>query len=375
MNNKKTWIWEHENYPHFIYDRDEIDKIIIETTKTQGVLEGVLRHLTHKENDSIILENAIDEIMTSSKIEGEILQRSSVRSSLKKQIEKIDDKLSSKHTDNLAEIQEDANIHHNPLSIEKLNNWHYNLLIEGDYDKEQVTPGEFRNYDDMYIQTGEGIRTKIHYIALPEEDIAENMSKFLEYCNSSKENIFIKSAIVHIWFEQIHPYGDGNGRIGRNITNYLLSKELGLDTRYFSFSNAILQNDKSYYEALEKTNKLSSNPNLDLSHWIKVHTNFINSAINTTIKHIDKIIKKTKFYDHIEEIKINNNQSKAINMLLEGRSDIITNAIYRVVTNTTQVTASRQLADLVKKGVLKKVLDQEGRSAAYELNIQSSFQS
>ena len=368
MNDQKMWIWEHQDYPLFAYDKNEIEAIIFEASKAQGALEGILKHLTNQENDAIRLESMIDEIMTTSKIEGEILQRSSVRSSLRKQTEKIDDHLSSKHTDNLVKIQDDANSYDQPLSIEKLHEWHYNLLIEGVYDTAQVTPGAFRDYDDMYVLSGEGIRTRAHYKAPPKAEIKPLMDRYIDYCNNTHDNPLIKSAIAHIWFEQIHPYGDGNGRIGRNITNHILSKELGLDTRYFSLSHSILKNKEDYYKTLEQTNRLSTNPTLDFTEWIKKHTHFIIQALHTTIETVDKVIAKTKLYDAIKGIKINDNQAKIVDMLIEGKIDLATNALYRSLTDTNSVTASRHLKDLVKKGILKQAGEGQGRSTSYVLN-------
>jgi len=197
---------------------------------------------------------------------------------------------------------------------------------------------------------------------------SQEIIKFLDYCNTSKDNPIIKSAIAHIWFVQIHPYGDGNGRISRNITNHILSKNLGLDTKYFSVSHAINNDLKNYGLILEETNRLSKNPNLDLTHWIEWHTKILNQAIKLSIDIITRTIEKTKFYDKISHLKINENQSKAINMLLNSKEKIITNSIYRAITGSSQVTASRQLNDLLKKEVLELVPEQKGRNTAYVLN-------
>jgi len=354
MKTQKTWIWQHENYPDFIYDKEEIEPLLHKTIKTQGLLEGELKYLSSNESHTMMFDNAVNEIMLTSRLEGEILKRSSVRESLRKQLDiEHQTNHTNTHTDNLVEIQKEANNNHEPLSIEKLKDWHYNLLIDGEYEATQTKPGTFREYDDMYISSGEGAKKKIHYQALPHDRIDSELRQFIAYCNSSKDNPIIKSAIAHIWFEQIHPFGDGNGRIGRNITNHLLSKEFGLDTRYFSLSSAILHNGKKYYEILESTNRLSTNPNLDLTAWITVHTSFILEAIHTTIKHIDQIIEKTNLYDQLKNTKINESQSKVINWLLKNKNSLITNAIYRSMTGANQVTASRHLADLVKKEVLK----------------------
>ena len=369
MNNPQLWIWQHSHYPNFNYDKKEISTELLAVSKEQGELEGTLKHLSTQEQENIFTENMLDEIIYNSSIEGEILQRSSVRASIRNQIHNINDPSSDKHTDNIVSIQKDVNQNHQPLTKERLNHWHHEIMINSQYDPTQVTPGEFRNYDDMYVTSGEGMRRKIHYVAPPSNMIDDEMNKFLNYCNTSDDNAMIKSAIAHIWFVQIHPYGDGNGRLTRNITNHILSKELGFDTIYFSISHAINNDLKKYGHTLEDTNKLTKNPDLDLTTWIKWHTNTLLNAIELSIDIIDKSIDKTKFYDKIRDIKISPNQSKAIDMLLTGREQMINNGIYRVLTGTSQVTASRQLNDLVKKGVLQPLEEHKGRSAAYELNL------
>lgn len=310
-----------------------------------------------QEQENIFTENMLDEIIYNSSIEGEILQRSSVRASIRNQIQNLNDPSSDKHTDNIVSIQNDVNQNHQTLTKERLNHWHHEIMINSQYDPTQVTPGE-------------GVRRKIHYVAPPSNIIDDEINTFLNYCNTSHDNPMIKSAIAHIWFVQIHPYGDGNGRLTRNITNHILSKELGLDTRYFSISHAINNDLKKYGHILEDTNKLTKNPDLDLTTWIKWHTNTLLKAIKLSIDIIDKSIDKIKFYDKIRDIKISPNQSKAIDMLLTGREQMINNRIYRVLTGTSQVTASRQLNDLVKKGVLQALAEHKGRSAAYELYLE-----
>lgn len=367
MQKNKLWIWQHTNYPHFSYDSKAIETYLLETTKIQGQLEGSIKHLSLDTQHTLQTDTILDEILFTSYMEGEVLQRDSVRSSLRKLFEDVDDHKGSKHTDNIASVQYDVNNNLKPLSLERLHRWHYELIVHGEYDVTQVIPGGFRNYDEMYVTSGTGAKTRVHYVAPPSDRLNAQIESFLVYCNSSTDNPLIQSAIAHIWFVQIHPYGDGNGRIARNITNYILSKGMGLDSRYFSLSHAINNDLKSYGALLEQSNRLAKNPNLDLTSWIVWHTQIIHGAIEMSIDAIDKTIAKTKFYDKMREIKISDNQSKAINFLLSGKEERINNSMYRVITDTSQVTASRQLNDLVKKGVLQKVANQKARSSAYEL--------
>ncbi|HIP61248.1 MAG TPA: Fic family protein, partial [Sulfurovum sp.] len=327
MSKNKIWIWQDDSYPKFTYVKNKLNPLLLEVSHQLGILEGAIKHLSVETKHKVFTESILDEIVYNFSIEGEILQRSSVRSSLRKQFDNFDDNLANKHTDNIVSIQQDVNENHEPLTIERLHRWHHALMIDSKYDPSQVSPGEFREYDDMYVTSGEGIRRKVHYQAPPAKTLPTLMKRFLEYCNTSMDNPIIKSAIVHIWFVQIHPYGDGNGRIARNITNHILSKHLGLNTKYFSISHAINDDLKKYGLLSEETNKLSKNPDLDLSTWILWHTSIIDKAIALSTSIIDKTIEKTKFYDKIRDIKINPNQSKAINMLLTSQDKIITNSI------------------------------------------------
>jgi len=367
MQKNKLWIWQHTNYPHFTYDSKAIETHLLETTRIQGQLEGSIKHLSLDKQHTFQTNTILDEILFTSYMEGEVLHRDSVRSSLRKQFEDVNDHKGSKHTDNIASVQYDVNTNAEPLSLERLHRWHYELIVDGGYDAVQVTPGAFRDYDEMYVTSGTGAKTRVHYVAPPSDVLDAQIEDFLAYCNSATDNPLIQSAIAHIWFVQIHPYGDGNGRIARNITNYILSKGLGLDSRYFSLSHAINNDLKNYGELLEQSNRLTKNPNLDLTPWIVWHTQRVHSAIEMSLSAIDKTIVKTKFHDKIREIKISQNQSKAINFLLSGKEESINNSMYRAITNTSQVTASRQLNNLVKKGVLEKVANQKARSSAYEL--------
>lgn len=366
MNKQNQWIWQHPDYPNFTYDHKKIELQVTKTTKLLGVLEGSLKHLTTDTNHTIMLENALKEIIQTSKIEGEILKRSSVRDSLKKELEKDLTLDTEKYTDHLVTIQNDANTNTAPLTVERIKEWHYHLLIESDFNMTQTAPGMFRTYSDMYVISGEGIRQRIHYLAIPSQKIEEMMERFVAYCHDTEAHPLIKSAVAHIWFEQIHPFGDGNGRIGRNIANHILSKELGLDTRYFSLSSTILQRDNIYYEVLESTNRLYKNPDLDLTLWIETHTSFIHEAIQNTLEQIERIINKTHFYDKLKTIKLNPSQQIAVTYLFNHPTALMTNTIYRNLTGTTQVTASRHLRDLVAKDLLVSS-EAQGRSISYRL--------
>ena len=129
MNTRQLWIWQHSHYPNFDYDREEISAELLIVLKKQGELEGTLKHLSAKKQEHIFTQNMLDEIIYNSSIEGEILQRSSVRASIRNQIQNLNDPSSDKHTDNIVSIQKDVNQNHKALTKERLNHWHYEIMV------------------------------------------------------------------------------------------------------------------------------------------------------------------------------------------------------------------------------------------------------
>jgi Fic family protein len=375
MNTKK-WIWEHQDFPNFNYDYKEIEPIIFRLIEKSGELKGKISYLSNNEQDSFSIETSLNEIIATSDIEGVALKRDSVRSSLQKKLNvtfnRVEDK-STKNSDSLTELYIDSRFNQEALSIERLHKWHCAIFEAYDSVLYPVNKGVFRDHDDMQIVSGSIGREKIHYVAIPQKQIESSTRELIEYINNSNENFIVKSAVAHLWFESIHPYDDGNGRIGRAIVNYILAKEGGLDNRYYSISSAINKHRQEYYNHLEKTQKLVHNANLELNTWIKWHTQSIEKSIEISIENIEQVVQKTKFHDKIRHIKLNEKQSKVINRLLdvgvENFEGGLTNKKYRALTKTDSVTASRHLKDMLNKGIIREIEGFRGRSTRYELDI------
>jgi Fic family protein len=307
MNTKK-WIWEHQNFPNFNYDYKEIEPIIFRLIEKSGELKGKISYLSNNEQDNFSIETSLNEIIATSEIEGIALKRDSVRSSLHKKLNvtfnRVEDK-STKNSDSLTELYIDSRFNQEVLSVERLHIWHRAIFEAYDSVLYPVNKGVFRDHDDMQIVSGSIGREKIHYVAIPQKQIESSIRELIEYINASSENFIVKSAVAHLWFESIHPYDDGNGRIGRAIVNYILAKEGGLDNRYYSISSAINKHRQEYYAHLEKTQKLVHNANLELNTWIKWHTQSIEKSIEISIVNIEQVVQKTNFHDKIRHIKLN----------------------------------------------------------------------
>lgn len=372
----KKWIWQHKNFPHFIYDYSQLEPIIFKLIEKSGELKGKMSYLAQNEHDLFSVETSLDEIVATSEIEGVELRRDSVRSSLYKKmdiaLDRVTDK-STKSSDSLTELYIDSRFNQEPLSIERLHKWHHAIFESYDSVLYPVEKGTFRKHDDMQIVSGAVGKEKVHYVAMPQKSIDVSVTQLMTYINHSKENFIVKSAVAHLWFESIHPYDDGNGRIGRAIVNYILAKDGGLDNRYYSISSAINEDRQGYYNTLEKSQNLIQNKDLDITSWMVWHTKSIEYSIDISLSSIGKVLEKTRFYDKIGHIKLNDKQNKVINKLLEyGEGEFeggLTNKKYRAMTKTDAVTASRHLKDLVSKKIIRAVEGYSGRNVRYELTL------
>ena len=317
------WIWQHKDYPNFKYNKLELTDLLTQIEYNRGILDGISKLFSSEDIVKIEIETLTDEAINTSLIEGEILKRESVHSSFRKKLDKDfdarNDKYSTIATDNLVEILIDSNLNKSDLNLDRLHGWHNCLFEHTQYNKlNKIDIAKFRIHSDMEVVSGAIGHEKVHYKAIPVEKIYENIENFLKYCNESSENIYIKAAIVHIWFVIIHPYDDGNGRIARAITDYILSKNSSnTEFKLYSISTAINKDRKAYYDILDKTTNLFLNKDFDLTSWLIWHLNILNNAMKQSLKNIEYLIQKTKFWDKHRSKGLNERQIKVLNKILD----------------------------------------------------------
>ena len=378
MEEEKVWIWQDDNYPHFRYDKDKLTQSLLSVSQNSGRLDGILSMLGVQRSNALKIEASINEIVTSSQIEGELLDRQSVRSSiLKRMASNVTKKdTSTKHTDGLVAMFMDSSTNHLPLTVERLNGWHNTLFPDGYSGLYKINVAKFRK-EEMSVVSYKGGREQTHYIAPPPDILDKEIDAFLEFVNTSRQEPYTKAAIAHFWFVTIHPYDDGNGRIARAITNYLLSKEVGLNDGYYSISTAIAEDKKRYYELLERSQKLMYNKNLELTEWILWHTDMINKAIEISLQQVQTAIQKANFWDRAREYSLNTRQIKVLNKLLDAGVDGFEGGLntkkYISIAKTSPATAKRDIADLLAKKLIKQVEGTAGRNVRYVvlLNLSS----
>jgi len=368
--NEKKWIWEDVSFPNFTYENVNIDTLNYKF----GQLNMVEKFMNQDDIDTLQLDRLLNEALSTSAIEGETLQRSSVRSSINK-ILKLgleDDYSYTRESDALIEVLVDAKTNNQPLTKHRLLQWHKALFPNGNSGLREINIGKYRtNDEDMKIVSGAWHKERVHYVAPPSSDVEDLMDSFLEWLNSEdKLNPIYKSAIAHLYFVLIHPFDDANGRIARAITDYVLSKSSLANAKFYSISTTVYQKRKEYYEVLDFVCKQTSQ---DITKWMEWFIALLEESIDTTLIEIESVKIKAKFWDKNRKTKLNDRQKKVILKMLSFLPTEFEGGMrvkkYMGITKTTRLTASRDLSDLVAKGVMKS--EGKGRGVFYSLNFKN----
>ncbi len=374
----KKWIWEHENYPNFSYDRERLSEKLKRAEYLRGLVSGVLSIANKEEFDELEITNLTNEIINTSQIEGEYLRRDSVRDSVAKAINKAyisSEDMSTRHTDNLVALMLDSNRNNELLSVERLHGWHNALFANsGGYEGvKKINIAQFRDYDDMKVIENAFNRAGVvvKYQAPPHRLLKKDIDALIKYCNESNDDPYVKSALAHLWFVSIHPYDDGNGRISRAIADYVLSKDLEEEHKTYSMSTTIYTKRAQYYEMLDMTTNLHKNRYFDFTNWIEWNIDILISTLEKAYEDVLFIVKKAKFWDRCKMMKLGKGQTifldAFINKLSYDSNSEFSNVDYREITNTIPMTANRQIKKLLEDGLIAKIEGKAGRSTSYRI--------
>ncbi|MBY7785234.1 Fic family protein [Vibrio fluvialis] len=363
------WIWQQDNWPHFTWDKNTIEPMVRQTRLNQGILLGKITSQSQDQKQSM-LDTLLANIVHSSAIEGETLNAFSVRSSLANRLGLTEERPfpTTEQTDGLAEIMLDAveNLE-TPLTLERILHWHDRLFPEGYTMFNPVIGGQLRGDAPMQVVSGRIDKPTIHFEAPDRERLDNELTMFLEWFNSSKQNVYldplVRAAITHLWFVTLHPLDDGNGRITRLLTDLALAQAEQQSVRFYAMSVCILVNRKSYYEILEQTQK----GDVDITSWLVWFFNTLNETFADVLKEIDQTLFKTNFWRTVDQTKLTAEQVKVLNRMLDGDFEQgINTTQYHKVAKVSKPTATRHLAALVELGCLVKS-DAGGRSTRYML--------
>jgi len=366
--NKPKWIWEGKNFPNFTYKNINLDSLMYKF----GQLKTVENFINQNDSNELLLEVLIDEALATSAIEGEMLQRSSVRSSINKLLKLglEDDYSYTVQSDNLIEILIDAKTNKELLTHERVFAWHKALFPTGSSGLKSIAVGSYRiDSEDMRIVSGRWEKEKIHYIALPSSSVKKLMDDFLKWLNiKDGQNGIYKSIIAHLYFVLIHPFDDGNGRIARVITDYVLARSDLANANFYSISTVIYKHRKEYYEVLDDVCKQTDQ---DITPWVEWFVKLLEISIDETLQKVKTVQIRTKFWDRHRETRLNDRQKKVIQKMLSYLPEKFEGGMrinkYIALTKSQRVTAGRDIADLVQKGIFESF--GKGRGVYYELKL------
>jgi len=366
-----TYNWQQPDWPRFRYDLSGMEESLFLIAEKMGFLNGKVTHLDQSAQTEAIIDLMVEEAVKTSEIEGAYIQRPDIQSSIKNKLG-LNPKtvpIHDKRAQGIAELMLDVrDTFKQPLTKKKLFEWH-SMLMSGFSNRNLKVGGWRVGEEPMQIISRHYGKWIVHYEAPPSKIVSKEMQAFIDWFNETapgkpKAINFapVRAAIAHLYFESIHPFEDGNGRIGRAIAEKALSQGFGYAVM-ISLSLAIELEEKAYYAALNAASKTN-----EITHWIHYFVKVILSAQIEAEKHITFIFKKSKFFDEYQHV-LNARQLKVVKRMMregvKGFEGGMTAKKYMIIANTSKATATRDLQHLLKLNVLKQI--GSGRNVHYEL--------
>ncbi len=367
------WNWQNEGWPEFKFESGSLAAMESTFLTSSGVLLGSCSHLDEGEQGELRVELMSEEALKTSEIEGEFLSRDSLQSSIRRQFGlQTDGRKVPLAEQGIAEMTVQVyQTWAEPLTNQTLFDWH-SMLTKGRRDLSDV--GCYRTFSDpMQVVSGPVSRRKVHFEAPPSAELSYEMDQFNDWINRTAPNgetplpALTRAGIAHLYFVCVHPFEDGNGRIGRAIAEKALAQSLGRPT-LIALAHTIEENRNAYYASLEKVNR-----RLEITDWLVWFAQTVLDAQDYTIKAIKFLIAKAKLYSRLGT-SLNERQQKVLaRMFKEGLSGFkggLSADNYITITKTSASTATRDLQDLVTKGVL--IRSGELKSTRYHLTLNGS---
>ncbi|NII24140.1 Fic family protein [Pseudoflavitalea sp. X16] len=367
------YIHQLDKWPDFQWEKEKVSRLLLGVRYRQGKLIGRMEGMGFNLQAEATLQTLTLDVLKSSEIEGEILNPDQVRSSIAQRLGMNIAGLipADRHVEGVVEMMLDATQHYDkPLTDDRLFGWHAALFPAGRSSIFKIVVGAWRindKKDPMQVVSGPAGRETVHFQAPDSELVGSEMQKFLDWFNSNIDlDPILKAAVAHLWFVTIHPFADGNGRIARAITDMQLARADQTSQRFYSMSAQIRNERKTYYDMLENTQKGT----LDITEWLMWFVNCLDRALSATDETLAKVIRRAKLWEDLKTYSLNDRQQKILNALIDGFEGKLTSTKWAKMTKASQDTASRDIQDLIEKGILVKE-DAGGRSTSYALNIEN----
>jgi Fic family protein len=369
------WIWQQPDWPNFNWQTERLAPLLRESVQAQGRLMGMASSVGSSLSAQSELDALLQNIVTSSAIEGEQLNVGSVHSSLARRLgmELLDGDNVSLRSEGLATLMLDATQHYAAaLTLDRLLDWHEWLFPEQETDltARSIRVGALRGDDPMRVVSGRLDRPTVHFEAPPRLGLERQLDNFLRWFESSQHQAgldpLLRAGIAHFWFVTLHPFDDGNGRLTRTITDLALAQGEAQSIRFYAMSASILEDRSGYYRVLESSQKAT----LDITQWLEWFLKTLLRSLQQAMARIESVLGKARFWQTHRESELSTEQTKVLNRMLDGGErgfeHGISAAQYQAVAKVSKATAPRHLTELLDKGCLQR-LPGGGRSTRYAL--------
>jgi Fic family protein len=375
MESHQHWIWQLPEWPAWVFDAQRIQSALSAARKSQGILLGKAAMIGLEGLQPHIRDSLTQEALTTSAIEGEKLDPESVRSSVARRLGLDTSEApvceGRRNIEGLIDVLQDATLNTNaPLTLERLCSWHGALFPTGFSGMQRIDVGALRSVP-MEIVSGPIGHSKVHYAAPPFDGLAEQVDVFLTWFNQTQPKFgpqpmdgLVRAALSHLWFETLHPFDDGNGRIGRAILQLALGQDMGQPGRIVTLSRQIESCKDRYYSELERAQRSQS---MDVTAWVEWMLTQIDLADEFANHTIDSAIQRIRFQVRMAAHSLNERQQKTMKKLLDagpkGFEGGMTTRKHERIAQTSTPTAARDLIELERLGLLTRYGD--GRSTRY----------
>ncbi|MCS5711957.1 DUF4172 domain-containing protein [Candidatus Berkiella aquae] len=363
------WIYKHQDWHNFTWDVQKLSSKLAELRYKQGRLLGRMEGLGFELKREASLNTLTSDVVKSSAIEGENLNPEEVRSSIARRLGMDIAGLipASRNVEGIVEMMLDATQNFfKPLTSKRLFDWHAALFPTGRSGMHSIIVGNWRDDSNgpMQVVSGPIGYEKVHFEAPSGDQLKKEMSAFLSWFES-KSNVdpVLRAGIAHLWFVTLHPFEDGNGRIGRAIADMALARADNLSERFYSLSAQFAAERKDYYNELERQQRSTS----DITGWLEWFLDCLGRAISNAEESLGKVLFKAKLWDKVNQHPVNDRQRLIINRMLEDNFvGQMNTSKYAKLAKCSTDTALRDIQDLKSRGIFIQNLG-SGRSTSYRL--------
>lgn len=381
MSSRSSWIWAHPEWPHLRYDPAALAPALARAHSLHGQMLGRAQAIGLNETHPVALAALSDEMMATAAIEGERLALEVVRSSVMRRLGLPGPSPSDRHVEGLLDVISDAwSGFDQALDTDRLCRWQAALFPGGISGLRRIAVGRYREHPDpMQIVSGPPGREQVHYEAPPSGDVPEQMQHFLRWFNQTVPEPrpeprewplgdgLARAAMAHLWFESIHPFEDGNGRIGRALIDLAMAQHGPREVRLHSLSRQLLKSRAAYYDALNRAQRGSC----DVTDWVHWFVTQCADAYLSAVRIIDQAIEKRRFWEQHPSHTLPDRQRKVLQRLLDDGDGGFLGGLnadkYMKMTGVSKATATRDLSQMVLAGQLRS--HGQGKAIRYYIRV------